>query len=229
MSLETEGIFKRTVRSLCIEASMKTGIFDRSIFSVYNYMFSPSQLIFLTQCLAETRHVPGCCVEVGCAQGRTTAFLRKFMDESGIEKDYYALDTFSGFVPEHVDYEVDRRRKDRDINQVFVTNKRKWFDHSLEISGVRAVNSIECDAAKFDFDRLGPIAFALLDVDLYLPMIDILPKLYRNLSAGGIILVDDCMPHELWDGALAAYEEFVAHSGIERNILLEKIGVIRKS
>lgn len=229
MSLETEGVFKRNFRSFCIEASMRTGIFDRSIFSVYNYMFSPSQLIFLTQCLTETRHVPGCCVEVGCAQGRTTAFLRKFMDENGIEKNYYALDTFSGFVPEHVDYEVARRSKDRDINQVFMTNKQKWFDYSLKISGVRTVESIECDAAKFDFDRLGPIAFALLDVDLYLPMIDILPKLYRNLSAGGIILVDDCMPHELWDGALAAYEEFALDSGIERDIVLEKIGIIRKS
>jgi hypothetical protein len=60
-------------------------------------------------------------------------------------------------------------------------------------------------------------------------MIDILPKLYRNLSAGGIILVDDCMPHELWDGALAAYGEFALDSGIERNIVLEKIGIIRKS
>ena len=110
-----------------------------------------------------------------------------------------------------------------------MTNKQKWFDYSLEISGVRTVESIECDAAKFEFDRLGPIAFALLDVDLYLPMIDILPKLYRNLSAGGIILVDDCMRHELWDGALAAYEEFVAHTGIEHNIVLEKIGIIRKS
>jgi O-methyltransferase len=228
MTLITEGIFKRAVRGFCIEASMRTGIFDRSIFSVYNYMFSPSQLIFLTRCLTETQPVPGCCVEIGCAQGRTTAFLRKFMDESGIEKDYYALDTFSGFVPEHVDYEVDRRSKDRDIDQVFVTNKQKWFDHSLEISGVGGVASIECDAAKFDFDRLGPIAFALLDVDLYLPMRDILPKLYRNLSAGGIILADDCMPHEQWDGALAAYEEFVLRSGIVRNIVLEKIGIIRK-
>jgi O-methyltransferase len=229
MSLETEGIFKRTIRGFCIEASIKTGIFDRSVFSVYNYMFSPSQLIFLTQCLAETRLVPGCCLEIGCAQGRTTVFLRKFMDESRIEKDYYALDTFSGFVRAHVDYEVARRRKNRDIDQVFVTNKQKWFDHSLAISGVSAVHSIKCDATKFDFDRLGQIAFALLDVDLYLPMIDILPKLYRNLSPGGIILVDDCMRHELWDGALAAYEEFVLASGIERNIVLEKIGIIRKS
>jgi O-methyltransferase len=228
MPLETESTFKRTVRGLCIEASLRTGIFDRSIFSVYNYMFSPRQLIFLTQCLTETQQVPGCCCEIGCAQGRTTAFLRKFMDESGIEKDYYALDTFRGFVAAHVNYEVDRRGKDRDIERIFVTNKQKWFDHSLAISGVGGVHSIECDATKFDFDQLGPIAFAPLDVDLYLPMIDILPKVYRNLSVGGIILVDDCMPHPQWDGALAAYEEFAVNHGIERNIVLEKIGIIKK-
>lgn len=51
-------------------------------------------------------------------------FLRKFMDENNIVKDYYALDTFSGFVPEHVDYEVARRDKNRAMSQIFVTNKR---------------------------------------------------------------------------------------------------------
>jgi O-methyltransferase len=224
-----ENPFKRAVRSCLIELSMRTGIFDRSLFSLYNYMFSPSQLVFLTQCLAEVRNVPGCCVEIGCAHGRTTVFLRKFMNENGIAKDYWALDTFGGFVAEHVDYEVARRDKTRAISQIFVTNKRSWFEHSLKISGVDAVNSVEGDATKFDFDRIAPIAFALLDVDLYLPIKDILPKLYRNLSPGGIILIDDCMPHELWDGALAAYEEFAMGNGIERSIVLDKLGVIRKA
>jgi O-methyltransferase len=224
-----ENPFKRTVRSCLIELSMRTGLFDRSIFSLYNYMFSPSQLVFLTQCLAEVRDIPGCCVEIGCAQGRTTVFLRKFMDENGIAKDYWALDTFGGFVAEHVDYEVARRDKSRVMSQLFVANKRSWFEHSLTVSGVDAVNSVEGDATKFDFDRIAPIAFALLDVDLYLPIKDILPKLYRNLSPGGVMLIDDCMPHQLWDGALAAYEEFAASNGIERRIVLGKLGVIRKA
>lgn len=219
---------KRVIRTLCTEASIRTGIFSRRFLSVYDYMFSPGQLIFFTQGLVQTRHVPGCCIEVGCAYGQTTAFLRKFMDESGISKDYYALDTFSGFIPEHVDYEVNRRNKNRRIARSFVTNKKKWFDYSLRVSGINSVVSIECDAAKFDFDRIGPIAFALLDVDLYLPMIAILPKLYQNLSAGGIIMVDDCVADEHWDGALAAYDEFVSHTGIERKIVLDKIGIIIK-
>jgi hypothetical protein len=49
------------------------------------------------------------------------------------------------------------------------------------------------------------------------------------MSPGGIIFVDDCMPHAYWDGALAAYEEFVAQRGLERRIAFDKIGVIRKA
>src|ERR1700716_2206760 len=104
---------KKTIRDYCVETSMKSTlvkkILGRNIWSVYDYMFSPNQLIFLAQCLMETRSVPGCCAEIGCAYGRTTAFLRKFMDENGITKDYYALDTFSGFVTEHLDYEAEHR------------------------------------------------------------------------------------------------------------------------
>lgn len=59
--------------------------------------------------------------------------------------------------------------------------------------------SIECDPAEFDFASVGPIAFALLDVDLYVPMAAVLPKLYENLSPGGMILVGDCMAHAHWD------------------------------
>jgi O-methyltransferase len=224
--------FKKNLREMCVEASMRSSLvkrlLGRDIWSVYDYMFSPNQLIFLAQCLKATRDVPGCCVEVGCAYGRTTAFLRKFMDENGIAKTYYALDTFSGFVPEHLDYEAERRNKDRAVDLWFVNNKKAWFDHSLKVSGVVSVVSIECDAAHFDFVSIGPIAFALLDVDLYVPMAAILPKVYENLSPGGMILVDDCMPHAQWDGALQAYEDFVSKSGIAHQIMLDKIGVITK-
>jgi SAM-dependent methyltransferase len=232
MFLRSIRAFKKTIRETCIEAAMRTNLLNRilgrNIWSVYDYMFSPAQLILLTQGLTETRDVSGCCVEIGCAYGRTTAFLRKFMDEQGIAKNYYALDTFNGFVREHLDYETTHRNKGRGVDLWFMNNKKEWFDHALRISGIQGVESIECDAATFDFDGLRPIAFALLDVDLYLPMAAILPKLYQAMSPGGIIFVDDCMPHAYWDGALVAYTEFVAQQGIAPRIEHGKIGIIRK-
>jgi O-methyltransferase len=228
MSAQLFSSLKRAIVALIYDASFKTRVLDYVFFSAYEYMFSPGQLMLLAQSLSTVEDVPGCCVEVGCAYGRTTAFLRKFMDETGIVKPYYAIDTFSGFVPQHVDYEVDHRKKDKRIGQIFSMNKKQWFDHGLSLCSVTSVNSVETDATLFDYDRIGPIAFALLDVDLYVPIKDILPKLYRNLSEGGVILVDDCAPHDMWDGALAAYEEFIANSGIPREIVHGKIAVIRK-
>jgi O-methyltransferase len=148
--------------------------------------------------------------------------------DDGIAKNYYALDTFSGFVREHLDYEASHRSKDRGVDLWFMNNKKEWFDHALGISGVQDVQSIECDAATFDFAGLGPTAFALVDVDLYLPMAAILPKLYQAMSPGGIILVDDCTPHACWDSALVAYTEFVAQQGITPQIEHGKTGIIRK-
>ena len=62
-------------------------------------------------CVQDTSKIPGCCVEAGCARGETTAFLRKWMDVQGIKKDYFALDTFSGFTQSDAEYEIKSRRK----------------------------------------------------------------------------------------------------------------------
>lgn len=47
------------------------------------------------------------------------------------------------------------------------------------------------------------------------------------MSSGGIIVVDDCKPAELWDGALQAYEEFVEQKGLSNEIAAGKLGIIR--
>jgi hypothetical protein len=51
-------------------------------------------------------------------------------------------------------------------------------------------------------------------------LLDVLPKLYSNLSLGGMILVDDCLENNLWDGSFAAYSKFVAEADLEANIVL---------
>jgi hypothetical protein len=97
----------------------------------------------------------------------------------------------------------------------------------MTLHGVKRVKSIECDVTKFDFSAIAPIAFCLLDVDLYEPIKDVLPKIYGAMSPGGIIVVDDCKATELWDGTLQAYEEFVQQKGFLKEITAEKPGIIR--
>ena len=205
----------------------------RQLFNPYPFMFDPGELIFLTECVTAVKEVPGVFVEAGCAYGSTTIWLNKFMNEQGVERDYYAIDTFSGFTPEHIRYEADQRRKPRSVTSMlkstFANNKREWFWQSMAAHGVANVIALKADVSNFEFADLAPIAFCLLDVDLFLPIHQALPKIYEALSAGGIIVVDDCWSIDpKWDGALQAYNEFTSAQHLPRDIRYRKLGVIRR-
>lgn len=220
--------FSRTIRSTIKTVSLKTGIYNYLFFAVYPYMFEPKQLVFLTEYVRAAARVPGCFVEAGCSRGATTVFLNRFMNGEGIERDYYAIDTFSGFVDEHVEHETKTRGKPVSLKgHQFIENTKAWFDRSMTLHGIKRVKSVEGDVTKFDFSTIAPIAFCLLDVDLYKPISDVLPKIHGNMSPGGIIVVDDCKSAELWDGALQAYEEFVQQKGLSKEITAGKLGIIR--
>lgn len=219
---------KRALISIFKDAVRRTGIGRRPVFSVYNYMFEPDQLRFLMDMVTETADVPGTCVEAGCADGATTVLLRKWMTCKGIRKDYYAIDTFRGFQPEHVEHEINSRNKPRSIRYPFSNNKKEWFDYSMKVSGVNDVVSIAADVARFEFSSVAPISFCLLDVDLYVPVAAALPKIYDVCSPGAIIVCDDCQPNQLYDGSLQAYEEFVKSRNLESVIRFGKFGIIRK-
>ena len=75
----------------------KIPLLRRHFFPVYPYTSTPQQLIFLCQCIEDTRDIKGAIAEVGCSVGSATIFLNKYMDYQNIQKDYHALDTFSGF------------------------------------------------------------------------------------------------------------------------------------
>jgi O-methyltransferase len=73
------------------------------------------------------------------------------------------------------------------------------------------------------------LSFALLDVDLYRSTKKALRDLYDVLSPGGIIAVDDCDSSNVqWDGAAQAYIEFTEDINQDGEIVLGKIGLIKK-
>lgn len=217
------------LRSFVKDLSLRTGVYQQTFFDVYPFMFTPQQLFFLTRCLIETKNVEGCCLEAGCAYGATTVFLNKFMKNEGILKSYIAVDTFSGFVEDHYSFEIQQRHKRRKIKYSFSENKQSWFDLSLKRGGVSNVVSVSCDITKFDFSSLGQISFCLLDVDLYIPVKDALPKIFQQMSSGGILVIDDCKPNCDWDGSYLAYQEFCQTNNLKEEIHHEKIGVLRKT
>ncbi|MDQ4142586.1 MAG: TylF/MycF family methyltransferase, partial [Actinomycetota bacterium] len=202
----------------------------RAFFYRYEYMFSPRQLCFLCSSVSEVRDVEGSVVEIGCAFGHTAVFLNEHMDHEGIDKRYVCVDTFSGFTPSDVAFERQIRGKNVEgLDVFFSTNKRKWFEFTLDINGIDRAEVIEADIAALDIAQLGPVAFCLIDVDLYLPVRAALTGVFDILSPGGMIVVDDCFDHQLYDGAYHAYTEFTAAQGLPTTVVLGKLGVIRKA
>lgn len=215
------------MRTLVKDAALLTGAYDDPIFGLYPYLFKPNQLIFLTECISRVADVQGCLVEAGCYRGATTVFLKKFMEGGPLDRDYYAIDTFSGYLPEHVQHEIDSRGKPARIRAHWAVNKKAWFDKSMALHKIRRLTSIESDVTKFDFRSVSPIAFCLLDVDLYSSTKKVLPKIYAAMATGGIIILGQCRSNTPWDGGLQAYVEFMSERQMPCEIVAEKLGVVR--
>jgi len=228
-------IIKKVIKSVAFNTRL-----HRLLFNVYQFGYGPTELIFLTDCVSSVSAIPGTFVEAGCAYGATTVFLNKFMEERNINRDYYAIDTFSGFNKTHLAYEARQGRRlvgqwsnsrgvhhRYNLRSLFSDNRQSWFDKTMQFHGIAQVRSVKEDVSHFDFSTIAPIAFCLLDVDFYLPIKESLPKIYNAMAPGGVLIVDDCRPNDQWDGALRAYEEFVEEKGMRREIVCEKLGLVR--
>jgi O-methyltransferase len=217
-----------TVGRALKELQMNSPLRRRGV-PIYQLAFGPSQLQFMCQCIDATRDVEGRIAEIGCNDGRTTTYLCMYLFDTGNEKRYVALDTFTGFAPEDVEFERRHRGKRLSFEYLFRQNKKKWFDFTMQVNNICRVESIQADVNEYELTTLGPLSFVLLDVDLYRPMRKALPELYRALTPGGIMIADDCNPNNRWwDGAYYAYLEFMEGIGQPPEIVHGKLGVIRK-
>ena len=205
--------------------------FRRNFFPKYGYNFTVPQLCFLCESLGKTRDVPGSVIEIGCHNGATTVLFNRLMDDLGMLKDYYAIDTFSGFTREDVDFEVEHRGKRGDLFAgAFEVNNKRWFDGTMQQNNISRVESIQADVNNLDMAIHAPYSFALLDVDLYKPTKKCLAEIYAAMSPKGIIIVDDCNEADVrWDGADQAYKEFAAEIGHPIRIVHEKLGILEKA
>jgi O-methyltransferase len=193
----------------------------------FQYNFSPAQLGFLCDCLDRTATLPGPILEIGCFAGCTTVWLNKHMDASQIEKPYVAIDTFSGFTEADIEYEVQERSKSEvQMRAGFASNSQDWFNKTMSVNQVSRVTSIRGDAAELDYKPFRNISFALIDVDLYLPVKKTLESIWPLMAPGGIVVVDDCVDGQCYDGALQAYSEFTEGRQLPRRIVHTKLGVI---
>jgi O-methyltransferase len=216
-------VFRTAIRDLLFATPLGKHFLPR-----YEYNFTPAQLGFLCDCLTALPAVPGSILEIGCSAGRTTIFLNAHMDAIGFERPYLCVDTFSGFTAADVALERNERGKTGSDFAGFSINRRRWFEKTMALNGIRRVRAIEADANSFDYSSLGPVAFCLIDVDLYRPVKSALDGVLSRVSPGGLIAVDDCAPSNRYDGALQAYQEFCRSHSLPEQIVQGKLGLIRK-
>lgn len=194
----------------------------------YEYNTSPQALASLSNLIAQTASVEGMIVEVGCARGHTTVFLNRYMDVAGIEKPYLCIDTFAGFTADDIAFELEQRGKVGNFSS-FSVNDVRWFEETMRQNGVKRVQAVESEVKLYDYPEGSRISFALIDVDLYKPTVDALPKVWDALSPGGIIAVDDCKQTDhKYDGSHQAYLEFIKELGVEPQYLAARLGIIHK-
>ncbi len=225
---------KRAPLTQRIKTSIRTGLVRRGpsgakghLLPSYDYNFTPPQLLFLCQCLERTGNVPGPIVEIGCAGGRTTIFLNKFLQAMNIKKRYVCIDTFEGFTEADLAHEIEARGKSASsYGTVWKDWSRDLFAETMIYNKLGSVEVEQADIGSYDCSRLERPSFCLIDVDLYAPVKKALEKLYPRMAHGGVIVVDDCTKDNKYDGALQAYSEFVASHGLPERYHLDKLGII---
>lgn len=195
----------------------------------YRYNIEPIQLAYLVTEIERLKATFGHVVEIGVARGLTTRFLAQHIKNQKLNVNgvkLYAIDTFDSFTAEDLDFEVKSRGK---VFEDLVAFGYNDFDvWKKNFTGFDFVIPMKADCATVDYSKLGPIAVAFLDVDLYLPTKQTLPKLFDALVPGGVILIDDVKNNNVYDGAYQAYTEFCAERSIQPEVIGTKCGVVRK-
>jgi O-methyltransferase len=167
-------------------------------------------------------------VEMGVARGMTTVFLNTHLDALRDQRKYLAIDTFSGFTSEDVDFEVTHRGKIRRAYSGFKYNDEKVFRRNMSRLGFNRVEVLKLDVNRLRSEHLGQVSVAILDVDLYRPTSHALEVTYEALQEGGFIFVDDVSSGTVYDGAAQAYLEFTQRMGLPWIQIGDKCGVVRK-
>lgn len=169
----------------------------KKILASYIYRHKPiglsaGKLYLYLDALYRTQQVEGDVVEVGCNVCGTSALGNQMLKKLNLNKDYYCIDTFGGFVEEqfHSDQQKGTPRRKRGA---FSNNDLSLAQKVLKLHKGENVKLIQFDVVTLPSDQFPKsISMCLLDVDLYEPIYAALEKVMPKMARGGIILVDDC-------------------------------------
>lgn len=206
----------------------RTPVAARLMAPSYPYKLDPGQLSAMVELIDDTRAANASVAEVGVAKGDTSVFLLEHLRTVGDGRPLLLFDTFAGFTPESVEFEVADRGKAASAYDVFRYSDEQRFRRNLQKAGYENFEIVKGDASSFDWKTIAPIGAVILDIDLYQPTISSLEAIWPHLAPGGGVVVDDCLADTPWDGSLQAYEEFIAAHGLPFERVGRKGALVRK-
>lgn len=213
-----------------LKETTKAFVFKHTKFAApsYRYNIEPIQITYLINEIEKFKDVKGSVIEIGVARGLTTRFLCEHIRKQKIEHTttLYAIDTFDSFTQADLDFEV--RERGKAMAELTAFGYNDFAVWSKNFADFPFVIPIKADCSAVDYSALSPIKLVFLDVDLYLPTKNTLPKLFDALICGGAIVCDDVLNNNVYDGAYQAYMEFCDERGFKPEIIGNKCGVIRK-
>ena len=187
----------------------------------------PDNLYAYFDLIYKTRLSDGAIVEVGCATGATAAMAYTLLARQGIIKRYVCYDTFSGFVRDQVNHDLELGLPE-DHAGMFSDNSFEQVRARLDNWGLPKIELMKADVSQLlASDLPAEISCCLIDVDLSLPTYDALCLIYPKLQEGGTIVVDDCTAGTGWVGAIQGYRRFMQDHSLDQKFYMG-FGVVTK-
>jgi O-methyltransferase len=182
----------------------------------WHSMLSTPRLFSLYEQAAAVRGVPGDVVECGVWRGGGLAMMGAACADVGVERHFWAFDSFAGLPPPG----------DQDG-----THEREKYYEGLNLGDADAVKVIwhrlglapeQLNVVPGWFEETLPdapieqIAVLHVDGDWYGSVKTTLDALYDRVASSGVVIVDD---YAYWEGCRRAVDEFMAARGLSPTLL----------
>lgn len=148
----------------------------------------------ICELLSMVEGVPGDIIEVGTYDGDTSEIICSYLLKNDINKKFYGLDTFSGYLAEDMSA-ANRESVYNFVNNVWDTKKEKVQDR-LSFYGEINYKLIEGDCKKTIPEQIRNKTFdkfclIYIDCNLYRPSRRSMDDLFPLLEIGGILAIDE--------------------------------------
>lgn len=157
---------------------------------------------FTLEVIEATEHVEGDVVECGSYQGDGLITAAAYLDHIGSKRKIVGYDSFLGLHPTGADGTQERH--------LFTdTGAKLVLDRIARYGMARRATVIEGEFTETLPHHATPISVLILDCDLYESYRTALDHLWRWLSPGGVVVLDEYGRPTKWPGARMAVDEFL--------------------